>query len=90
MLRDGDLWRMWFGFVVDDGRYRIGYAESGDGVEWTRADEIGGLGPAGTDWESEAVSYPWVLRHDGRLHLLYNGNGFGRDGFGLAVEGDAS
>jgi hypothetical protein len=31
------------------------------------------------------TSYPAVFAHGGRLWLLYNGNAYGRTGFGLAI-----
>jgi hypothetical protein len=33
------------------------------------------------------VAYPLVLRHGDRLHMLYNGNDYGRTGIGLARHG---
>jgi hypothetical protein len=65
--------------------YRIGYAESDDGRHWRRLPEQVGIEPSESGWDSEMVAYPFVLVHRGRHHLLYNGNGYGRDGFGLAV-----
>jgi hypothetical protein len=65
--------------------YRIGYAESPDGLTWTRRDEVAGIDVSESGWDSEMTAYPHVFQHDGRLMLLYNGNGFGRSGFGLAI-----
>jgi hypothetical protein len=31
------------------------------------------------------LCYPHVFRCEGRVYMLYNGNAFGRDGFGVAV-----
>jgi hypothetical protein len=31
------------------------------------------------------VEYPWVIEDRGTRFLLYNGNGYGRTGVGLAV-----
>lgn len=31
------------------------------------------------------VCYPFLFEHDGTLYMLYNGNGYGRTGFGLAA-----
>jgi hypothetical protein len=36
-------------------------------------------------WDSEMIEYPFVFEHDGLRYMLYNGNGYGRSGFGLAV-----
>ena len=82
MVRDGDLYRMWFS--CRGPAYRIRYAESADGLEWERSDAVCGLDPAGTGWESESVEYSCVFDHGGRRLMLYNGNGYGRTGIGLA------
>ena len=65
--------------------YRIGYAESRDGLNWTRKDELAGIDIAAEGWDSEMIAYPYVYRRGGKLHMVYNGNGFGRSGFGYAV-----
>jgi hypothetical protein len=83
VARDADGFRMWF--AVRGERYRIGYAESVDGLRWSRRDDAAGLGPEGGGWESEMVAYPWIFDADGRRFMLYNGNDYGRTGVGLAV-----
>jgi hypothetical protein len=89
--RDGG-YRMWFCFRgSDDFRdgkdaYRIGYAESGDGIVWRRDDASAGIElGAGDSWDSLMQSYPAVVEVDGKLIMFYNGNGFGADGFGAAI-----
>lgn len=83
VLRDESGYRMWY--AVRGARYRIGYAESPDGLRWTRHDEQG-LAPGGEPWESEMVEYPWVFDWEGRRYMLYNGNDYGKTGVGLAVQ----
>jgi hypothetical protein len=92
VLRDGNAYRMWFSyrgaqaFRTDrQESYRIGYAESPDGVSWTRKDDDAGIAPSDAGWDSEMVAYPGLYEHQGTMHLLYNGNGFGASGFGHAV-----
>jgi hypothetical protein len=65
--------------------YRIGYAESDDGVRWQRRDGEAGIDVSDSGWDAEMIAYPCVFRHEGRLFMLYNGNGYGRTGVGLAV-----
>lgn len=36
-------------------------------------------------WDSEMVCYPWVFNHSGSRYMLYNGNGYGKSGVGLAI-----
>jgi hypothetical protein len=81
--REGGDYRMLFSFRGDGGTYRVGGAMSLDGIEWTR-DREPILQPAAEGWDSEMVCYAWPFTHDGRRYLLYNGNGYGRDGFGVA------
>ena len=83
VLRDLHGWKMWYSYRGD--RYRIGYAESADGRTWVRCDDVGGLEPSSTGWDSEMVEYPHVFNHAGKRYMLYNGNGYGTTGFGLAV-----
>jgi hypothetical protein len=82
VVRDGERYRMWYSYRGD--RYRIGYAESRDGICWTRMDALNGLGPSETGWDSEMVTYPIVVTHRDRFSMLYNGNGYGRTGIGIA------
>jgi hypothetical protein len=73
------------GFRKDAARgYRLGYAWSSDLENWSRADEDGGIGVSPTGWDSEMMCYPHAFVCDGAAYLLYNGNQFGRGGFGLA------
>ena len=82
VVRDAGGYRMWFSSRGSD--YRIGYAESDDGLVWSRRDDYGGLGPMGDGWESQAVAYSFVFDHEGTRWMLYNGNGYGATGIGLA------
>lgn len=92
VVRTGGVYRMWFCYrrisgyrTHRDKSYRIGYAESSNGIEWTRLDGEFGLDVSKQGWDSEMVAYPCVYACGGTLHMLYNGNGFGRTGFGSAV-----
>lgn len=65
--------------------YRIGHARSTDLASWTRTDESMSLEPTAGSWDSDMLCYPNVFECDGKTYMLYNGNAFGRHGFGLAV-----
>ncbi|RDH44066.1 hypothetical protein [Zooshikella ganghwensis] len=65
--------------------YRIGYAYSDDLEHWYRDDENVGIDVSKTGWDSNMQCYPHVFVNDGNVYMLYNGNDFGREGFGLAV-----
>ena len=68
---------------VDPVTYRIGWAFSADGLQWQRDDGIG-IEPTPGEWDGEMTCYPCVFEWDGEIWMLYNGNGYGRTGFGLA------
>ncbi len=79
-------YRQSFDFRLNRDRgYRIGHAWSEDLVSWIRADEELLLDVSAGEWDSDMLCYPHVFRCDGKVYLLYNGNQFGRYGFGAAV-----
>jgi hypothetical protein len=84
VVRDGGLYRMWYS--VRGAAYRIGYAESGDGLTWERKDDEAGIDVSTSGWDSEMQAYPIVVDRGGTRFLLYNGNGYGATGIGYAVE----
>ncbi len=92
VLKTADTYQMWYCHRRIDGyrtgksaSYRIGYAESADGIEWQLRDEDGGLDVSPGGWDAEMTAYPYVYRRGATTTMLYNGNGFGRSGFGYAV-----
>jgi hypothetical protein len=82
VIHDGNRYRMWYSYRGS--HYRMGYAESDDGIVWRRMDSESVLQVSEAGWDSEMVTYPLVIRHRNRLHMLYNGNGYGRTGIGMA------
>lgn len=79
-------YRQSFDFRKTPGRgYHIGHAWSDDLMNWTRHDDNPLFNITPYDWDSDMQCYPHVFECDGNIYLLYNGNEFGRYGFGLAV-----
>ncbi len=79
-------YKMWFSYRSGSGeKYRIGQAVSRDGRNWGLSLEGAGIDVSPNGWDSEMIEYPFVLDHNGQKYMLYNGNGYGRTGFGLAV-----
>jgi hypothetical protein len=64
--------------------YRLGYAWSANGESWTRNDSLVGLDLSLNGWDSQMMCYPHLFRIEKQVYLLYNGNEFGRNGFGVA------
>ncbi len=88
VIKESDgRYRMWYSFRAQPEveTYRIGYAESKDGNSWIRMDDKVGIDVSSEGWDSEMICYPYVFEHKGRKYMLYNGNEYGRTGFGLAV-----
>ena len=87
VIRWGGVYMMWYS--VKGQAYRLGYAVSDDGFEWERKDDQVGIDVSPTGWDSEMIEYPSTFAWEGKLYLLYNGNGYGKTGFGLAELGSA-
>lgn len=66
------------------GAYRLGYAESTDGISWVRKDQEMGLDVSADGFDSSAIMYSAVVCVQGRTYCFYNGNNFGESGFGVA------
>jgi hypothetical protein len=84
VVHDEDCYRMWF--AVRGEHYRLGYAESHDGLVWERDDSRAGLEPSPGEWDSE-TAYPAIFDYHGVRYLLYSGVGYGLGGIGYATRG---
>ena len=92
VIKENGRYRMWYCFrgSVDyrtdkEQAYRLGYAESRDGIHWDRRDAEVGIERSEDGWDSVMMEYPYVYEHGGLKYMLYNGNGFGKTGIGYAV-----
>lgn len=90
VFQDG-IFKMWFSkrSIVDFrkksiAQYRAGYAESRNGMDWVRKDAQVGIDVSNKGWDSEAIAYPYIIEINDRMVMFYNGNGFGKTGFGYA------
>jgi hypothetical protein len=81
---DGVSYRMFYSVRYVEKLYRLGYAESVDGLNWTRKDQDAGIDVSDTGWDSQMICYPAVITVKGRTYLFYNGNNNGETGFGWA------
>lgn len=87
VIRESGRYAMYYSYRDAPGStgYRIGYAESADSLNWTRMDNEVGLDTSPGEWDSDMLCYAWPFDHAGRRYMLYNGNGYGRSGFGVAM-----
>ena len=91
VIKIDDIYHMYFcyrdmiGFRTQKSKgYRLGYAYSKDLINWIR-NEGGALSLSQSGWDSDMMCYPNIFELDGNIFLLYNGNNFGINGFGLAI-----
>lgn len=91
---EGGIYKMYYSYrKLTDYRtnrknsYRLGYAESNDGIIWKKMNAHRGITMSDdpTDWDYEMITYCHVYTDFRRKQMLYNGNGFGKTGFGYAL-----
>jgi predicted GH43/DUF377 family glycosyl hydrolase len=85
VIKHDGIYKMFYGAGTKEEGYRLAYAESADGIEWTRKDEEVGIEVSSSGWDSRMQAYPAVVSFRDRVYLFYNGNDYGRDGFGYAI-----
>ena len=87
VIKSKNIYKMWYSYRAGEKNltYRIGYAESLDGINWERMDEKVNLNVSESGWDSEMICYAYLFEYNDRLYMLYNGNGYGKTGIGLAV-----
>ena len=85
VVEEGGAFRMWYSIRNFSQGYRLGYAESPDGLAWTRLDDRVGVDVSPSGWDSEMQCYACVQETRNGTYLFYNGNDYGATGFGVAV-----
>ena len=90
VVRDSDRYQMWYSIRSFVQPYRIGYAESSDGVVWSRRNDQAGLERSAAGWDAEMICYAHVVDSFGKRYLFFNGNQHGSTGFGVAEWRDDS
>jgi hypothetical protein len=91
VVYDEGVYKMWYsvrgpeGYRNKDGQhYILGYAESNNGENFRRGSV--GITTSSEGWDSEMIEYASVIKWEGYYHMLYNGNDFGKTGFGYATK----
>ena len=91
VIKIDKLFHMWFCYRSSNdfrdgvGSYKIGYAYSIDLINWIREDSLAGISLSNEGWDSKMICYPYVVETKYGIYMFYNGNGFGKDGFGYAI-----
>lgn len=91
IIEKNGIYHMWFskrGSInfreKGEASYRLGYAYSTDLINWQRKDEQVGIDISTSGWDANMICYPHIVKVDNRYYMFYNGNGFGKSGFGYA------
>ncbi|MDM7987643.1 MAG: hypothetical protein QUS13_09940 [Smithella sp.] len=85
VIKENGFYRMFYSIRKSHKGYRLGYAESPDGITWTRKDDEIGIDVSENSWDSEMLCYSSIVKHNSNIYMFYNGNEFGKTGFGYAV-----
>lgn len=83
LLRDGDVYRMWFSWRP---KASIALVESADGIHWGKPVIVLSPNPD-SHWEDD-VNRPVVLKKDDGYHMWYTGQVEGKSCIGYAVSMD--
>jgi predicted GH43/DUF377 family glycosyl hydrolase len=85
VIKDGGTYKMFYGAGTKFEGYRLAYAESADGLTWTRKDDQVGIEISTSGWDSRMQAYPAVVTYKDDIYMFYNGNDYGLEGFGYAT-----
>jgi len=91
IYKENGIYKMFFSHRHSDGyrnspdkSYRIGFAESSDGIKWKIQEEkMNFIRENLEEWESDMQEYCSTWEYKGERYIAYNGNGFGKSGFGI-------
>ena len=79
-------YKAWYPYKLKKNNgYRIGYAESNDGIKWNRFNGYVNLKTTQNNWDSDSLDKVEVIQGINEKIMLYNGNKFGYDGIGMAI-----
>jgi len=84
VIKENGIYKMWYSYWGQQS-YRIGYAESKEGIKWVRKDFESGIDVSLAGWDSEMIEYAFIFEHKYKKYMLYNGNNYGKTGLGYAV-----
>jgi hypothetical protein len=87
VIYEDNTYKMWFSYrgSAKTETYRVGYAESQNAYNWIRKDMLVNLDVSEAGWDSDMICYPYIFDFEKKRFMLYNGNGYGMSGLGLAI-----
>ncbi len=84
LWKEGGLYRLIYSLRSASRGYRLGYAQSRDGLVFERRDDEVGLDVSDQGWDSEMIAFPERYAFGGTTWLFYCGNRYGQGGVGYA------
>lgn len=86
VVQTGAGYQMWFSCRRKSNTYRLGYAESLDGKNWTIIHDRPLPDTSENGWDSQMICFGAPITNaKGQLLLFYNGNRYGETGVGAAI-----
>lgn len=85
VIKPNGHYKMFYSIRTRSQGYRLGYADSPDGKQWTRKDEEVGIDVSKDGWDSQMIGYASVVPYRDKVWMFYNGNSCGQTGFGYAI-----
>lgn len=83
VIFEGNKYKMFYCNGMETVPFQLAYAESTNGIDWETKDL--NLTFSKGSFDSQMMAYPSFIRNkEGRGFLFYNGNNYGKDGFGCA------
>lgn len=84
VIKNKGMFKMFFGAGTESEPYKLTYAESMNGIDWIRKDSEIGISLSQKDWDSNMMAYPAIITTKNNTYMFYNGNDYGKMGFGYA------
>jgi len=82
-FRHHNISYLFYTYGTLDKGYHSGIATSTDLQSWEQT-PTKGLEPTGTGWDGNCVCYPAPILINSKWYIFYNGNDYGKTGFGVA------
>ncbi|MDJ0625425.1 MAG: hypothetical protein QNJ31_03565 [Candidatus Caenarcaniphilales bacterium] len=82
--KENNIYKMIYSIRSLSKGYRLGYAESSDGIKFKRLDKEIGIDVSERGWDSEMICFGNIFHFEDKIYLFYCGNHYGTGGFGYA------
>ena len=75
VIIDNGLYKMWYSGEGVDGKFRLGYATSADGINWSKyvSNPVLDVGAVGA-WDSDMVRVNAIIKNGSTYQMWYNSN----------------